>query len=99
MNVYQGLNGLYLRLDELIDLFLGLSESIAEAIISDENMEHVRQLDDQLSDVFNSILELDASNHQESQKKAHFLIDQIVDSEDLNRRRQLAEHLKKHNDP
>lgn len=99
MNVYQRLNGLYLPLDEFIDQFLGLSDCIAEAIISDENMERVRQLDEQISDVFNSILALETSNQQESQKKAHFLIVQIVDSEDFNTRRQLAEHLKKHNSP
>jgi len=85
-----------LRLDELINQFLALSERIADAIISDERLEHVRQLDQQLSDAFEAILMHETKDNQEFQTKSHFLVDQIVDTEDLSRRQQLAEHLKKH---
>lgn len=85
-----------MHLDELIEQFLGLSERIAEAIISDENLEHVRQLDEQLSDIFDKILTHETPTSREHEKKSHFLIEQIVDSDDLSTRQKLADHLKKH---
>lgn len=85
-----------MQLDELINQFFGLSESIAEAIVSDLALEHIRQLDDQLMDIFDTILLHNTTDSQESLKKSHFLLDQIVCSEDLGRRKHLAEHLKEH---
>lgn len=83
-----------MRLDELIERFLELSHRIAEAIISDENIEHIRRVDEQLSDVFDAILNYEAKDESDNVMKRHFLIDQIVVSEDLSRRRQLADQLK-----
>lgn len=86
--------GPYLHLDELIDQFLGLSESIAQAINSDENIELVRHMDKQLSEVFDAIVSYEPEDLTENLRRTQFLIDQIVESDDQYRRQRLAEHLK-----
>lgn len=83
-----------MQLDELINKFLGLSQLIADAIVSDEKIERVRQLDEEMSAVFDAILCHETRDETDRLRKTHFLIDQIVASEDQTRRQQLAEQVK-----
>lgn len=83
-----------MQLDELINKFLGLSQLIADAIVSDEEIERVRQLDKEMSAVFDAIVGHETEDENERLRKTHFLIDQIVGSEDQTRRQQLAEQVK-----
>ncbi len=83
-----------MQLDELIDKFLGVSQRIAEAIDTDENIDLVHQLDEELSAIFDTILGHETSDETDHLRKIHFLIDQIVASEDRTRRKQFAEQIK-----